>query len=134
MIIVFDFDGVLAEYQKFEGHDKFGKPISEMIELVKRLYERGCILKLSTTRLNPYPFGKAGKADMMVINGKAQEFIEKWLESQGILACFTELTGYKPYGDFYIDDKGLRYSLEHDKFGGRTGAELYELLLADGGK
>ena len=110
--IVFDFDGVLCEYHGWRGHDEIGKPIDGMIELVKELYEQGYTLKLSTTRLNPYPFGENSLMegrDEVVASGKAKEIVMNWLQEQGILHCFKEITGYKPFGEVYIDDRALRY-------------------------
>jgi len=133
---VFDFDGTLCEYSGWRGHDKIGKPIADMIELVRRLREHGDMLILSTTRLNPYPFGEVGvmgeppKKDEFVENGYAYDCIHRWLKKQGIRYCFRYLTGYKPYADYYVDDRGIRYSpLEKDKFGGLLAVELYQHLL-----
>jgi len=130
MDVVFDFDGVLCEYKGWRGHDDIGKPIKEMVGLVKKLYKRHHTLKLSTTRLNPYPFGTNDKVDEEVFSGKASANIRYWLKKQGIEHCFSEITGYKPFGDYYIDDRGLRYAgVEKDNKGGLLGVELYQLLL-----
>jgi len=129
MDIVFDFDGVLAEYDRWEGHDVFGKPILENIELVKELWEAGHRLKLCTTRLNPYPLGLDGKPDKVVLEGRALELIKNWLWLHDILHCFCEITGYKPYGDYYIDDRALRYGLEKDYKGTLSGINLFQILL-----
>jgi hypothetical protein len=112
MDIVFDFDGVLCEYEGWRGHDKIGEPIAVMIELVKKL---GCDnkLKLSTTRLNPYPFGDYDSPDELVVSGKVKQIIEGWLQKQDILLYFDEITGYKPFGDIYIDDRGFYFNKHH---------------------
>ena len=104
--IVFDFDGVLCEYKGWRGHDAIGKPKTKWINAVKRWFEQGHKLKLSTTRLNPYPFGPE-KPDADVLNGKALGYVKAWLEEQGIGGFFIEITGYKPFGDYYIDDKAV---------------------------
>jgi len=132
MEIVFDFDGVLCEYNGWRGHNIIGEPIAEMIDLVKKLHERGHTLKLSTTRLNPYPFGDE-RPDQDVLLGNAEHYIRVWLKKQGIEECFCEITGYKPYGDYYIDDKALRYApLEKDHVhGGLLGHEIYDILLKE---
>ena len=111
MDIVFDFDGVLCEYHGWRGHSNFGEPIKENIELVKNLFDEGHKLKLSTTRLNPYPFGEGlmDEPDELVLSGEAKERIMDWLQKQGILGFFKEITGYKPFGNIYIDDRAMRY-------------------------
>ena len=129
MDIVFDFDGVLCEYEGWRGHDKMGKPIKENINLVKQLYKEGHKLKLSTTRLNPFPFGKNKEGDEGVMKGIAYGFIKLWLEKNNIFHCFVEITGYKPFGEYYIDDRALRYGQEKDFKGTLLGTELYQILL-----
>ena len=115
MDIVFDFDGVLCEYEGWRGHDNIGKPIKENIALVRELKNRDYRIKLSTTRLNPYPFGEHKEADEWVQSGKAKEIIKDWLDSYDILTCFSEITGYKPFGDIYIDDRGFYYDRHNAK-------------------
>jgi hypothetical protein len=115
MDIVFDFDGVLCEYVGWRGHDNIGDPIKENIALVRELRNMGYKLKLSTTRLNPYPFGEHKEADEWVVSGKAKEIIKDWLDAYDILTCFTEITGYKPFGDIYIDDRGFYYDRHNAK-------------------
>ena len=109
MDIVFDFDGVLCKYEGWRGHDNIGKPITVMIELVKKLHAKGHHLKLCTTRLNPYPFGQNKKADDSVQSGYALETITEWLYNNKVVSCFEEITGYKPFGDIYIDDRAIRF-------------------------
>lgn len=123
MIIVFDFDGVLCEYVGWRGHDKIGKPIKSMIDLVEGLYMLGHVLKLSTTRLNPFPKGDMWE-DKLVSSGEAKEYIMDWLQEQGILKYFKEITGYKPFGDVYIDDRALRF----DDFDWRTDEDKKQLV------
>lgn len=108
MDIVFDFDGTLCKYDGWKGHNNIGKPIPGMIKLVKTLLDEGHTLKLCTTRLNPC-CTSPGYEDPLVVCGAAREYIERWLRLQGILHCFKEITGYKPYGDVYIDDRAVRY-------------------------
>lgn len=128
--ICFDFDGVLAEYDKWRGHAIIGKPIEENIELVRRLHREGNILILCTTRLNDYPFvDKPDKKDESVVNGFASEFLRHWLKDQGILECFSVMGCKKLFADYYIDDRALRYGLEKDFKGTLTGQDLYQILL-----
>lgn len=108
MIICFDFDGVLCSYDKWQGHNHFGKPNKEMIELVKKLDKKNHQLILSTTRLNPLPFWDR-PLDKDVQNGFANKMIKNWLREQRIYDCFCLVTGFKPFAHIYIDDKGLYF-------------------------
>jgi hypothetical protein len=102
--IVFDFDGTLCEYDGWKGHDVIGKPIMLWVKAAERWFDWGHVLKLSTTRLNPYVHSQLyAESDLVIAMSKT--YIMDWLQDQGILTCFSEITGYKPYGDFYIDDR-----------------------------
>lgn len=111
MDIVIDFDGVLSKFDgKWKGHKHFGEPIPDMIKLVRILYDAKHSLRLSTTRLNPHPFRLDGDRDEDVTSGRAKGYIEDWLAEQGILECFDIITGYKPFGHLYIDDRAVRFT------------------------
>jgi hypothetical protein len=99
--IVFDLDGVLAQYDKWEGCEKIGEPIRESIAMVEQLHRAGNILILSSTRLN----GEEGNVDLEV----SEKAVRNWLQKHGILHCFERITGAKPLGDIYIDDRALRF-------------------------
>lgn len=105
--IVFDFDGVICKLHRPYDHFKYGRPDKNIIELIKRLHKEGHILRLSTTRLCPT---FRGKVDYDVISGKVVASLAKKLASLGIYSCFSEITGYKPYGDVYIDDRALWFN------------------------
>lgn len=105
--IVFDFDGVICDHITGNwSHEKFGEPLKEGIDLVKELYRSGHELKLSTTRLCPMI---NGKHDNDVITGRAKVLLKNKLNDLGIIHCFTEITGYKCYGDVYIDDRAINF-------------------------
>jgi hypothetical protein len=104
--IVFDFDGVICKCIQPYDHFKYGEPNQEIIRMIKRLYYDGHTIKLSTARLCPV---FKGKPDFDVTTGKVKRHLTKHLEELGILHCFAEITGYKPYGHVYIDDRGLYY-------------------------
>lgn len=116
-----DFDGYLCKYESWMGHGTIGAPIKDKILMVKFLNFKGCILKLSTTRLNPFPFGEGlmDEPDKVVLSGQAKEYIMNWLKEQNILHCFKEITGYKPYADYYLDDRGWNPTPE----------ELYKVIF-----
>jgi len=114
--IVFDFDGVLSKYEGWESHDSIGEPIFDMIQVVRDLHMEGHKLKLSTTRLNPFPFGLDEPPDKDVMNGYVYNKIKDWLIDRGIFDCFEEITGYKPFGEIYIDDRALFFNGDMDEF------------------
>jgi hypothetical protein len=53
--LVFDVDGVILEYDGWQGIDHYGKPIQEMIDLINKLYDSGkyqiCIWSCRTNEL-----------------------------------------------------------------------------------
>lgn len=123
MEIVFDFDGVLAEYLGWSGHHNYGKPITGMVKLAKKLKDEGHNLKLSTTRLNARPFGNEQHPDREVTKGEVILSLNKWLDENGLKGVFSVVTGSKPYGDVYIDDKAIHF----DGDVGSIEAELKQL-------
>jgi hypothetical protein len=110
--IVFDFDGVICKLHRPYNHYKYGKPIQRTIKLIKKLYNDGHILRLSTTRLCPT---FRGEPDVEVISGEVETKLRKHLKRLGILNCFDEITGYKPFGDVYIDDRALWFNGKNHK-------------------
>lgn len=100
--VVFDFDGVLCEYTGWKGIKHIGEPIPEMIEIVEDLYDSGIVLKLSTARMNP----KLQGFDNAELAGF---FVSAWLHEQEIHHCFDEITGCKPLGQIYIDDRAFHF-------------------------
>ena len=130
--VCFDFDGVLAEYDGWKGHEHIGKPIHENIELVKRLHSRGVKLALCSTRLNSQPFiDEPNRIDGYVSGGDALLFVLDWLKEQGIDKCFNMVQGEKPMADYYIDDKALRYGKVNDYKGTLLGVDIYDILLSE---
>jgi hypothetical protein len=106
--VSFDLDGVLAEYDGFDGYEVIGKPIKPMVKLVKDLHDEGHKVYLTTARLNPYPFeGKV--AEPKVLDGTAEKYVMKWLDKNKLKDCFDSIGYDKKTADVYIDDRGLRY-------------------------
>jgi hypothetical protein len=110
--IVFDFDGVICKLHIPYNHFKYGSPINKTIKLIHQLYDDGHILRLSTTRLCPT---FRGEPDVEVISGEVEKSLRHQLKKLGILNCFSEITGYKPYGDVYIDDRALWFNGNNHK-------------------
>ena len=124
--IVWDFDGVLAEAGRWEGHQKIGPPREKWIKVVERLHAEGFIQHISTCRLNPYLFGRNRDPDLEVLSGKANRFLRMWLHEQKISHIFSEVTGAKVYGDLYIDDRTpFFYALDECE----NATDLYEHIL-----
>lgn len=49
----FDLDGTLAKYDKWEGIDRIGEPVKPMVDLIKRMHEKGETVKILTARVAP---------------------------------------------------------------------------------
>jgi hypothetical protein len=126
--VCFDFDGVLAEYSGWKGHEHIGEPIESMIELVTELHGRGFVLFLCTTRLNDFPFAdRPHEVDRVVQTGYAAEILHGWLQEQGIETYFSHIGCDKMMADYYIDDKALRFG----GVGIDCGSAMYEGALDD---
>jgi hypothetical protein len=110
--IVFDFDGVICDQIRPYDPLKFGTPNLEMIKLIRKLHRQGHHLKLSTARLCPFIHGKP---DQNVIKGRTLNALTHELSRLGILHCFGTITGYKPYGDVYVDDRALWFDGSNHK-------------------
>jgi len=50
-IICFDFDGVIATYDKWKGVDKLGKPIKSVIKVMRKLKKENYFILIYTTRI-----------------------------------------------------------------------------------
>lgn len=55
MWIGVDLDGTLAEYHGWEGPERIGKPIPEMVARVKRWLADGKEVRVFTARVGPQP-------------------------------------------------------------------------------
>jgi hypothetical protein len=51
--VAVDFDGTLAEYEKWEGPTVLGEPIPEMVNKIKQLLSEGVPVVIFTARVNP---------------------------------------------------------------------------------
>lgn len=80
-----DLDGTLAVYDGFQGHDKIGAPIPEMIERVLRWHAADIKVKIFTARVS----GDAAEA------AQAKYYIQKWLKDNNLPAF--EITCIKDY-------------------------------------
>jgi len=48
--VAFDFDGVIEEYNGFQGAEHTGEPIAETVEAIRKLKEKGCTILIYSTR------------------------------------------------------------------------------------
>lgn len=85
-----DVDGTILEYEGYEKN-KFGKPITSVIDKLKELKERGISLVLSTAR-----------------SEDEREALENTLKEHEIIDLFDEIhVGEKPIAVAYLDDKAV---------------------------
>lgn len=75
-------------------------PIRPVIDKINKLYDEGHTIVLLTAR-NMLTF--EGNIDKIMEVTKP--LLEKWLAEHGVK--YHELVMGKPFGDFYVDDKGL---------------------------
>lgn len=88
-VIVFDFDGILAEgsWPRVE----IGAPIPAGLLLLQQYYLAGWCIRIHTAR----PVQHVPD-------------IQDWLEDHGVGSMVYEVIGGKPLGDLYVDDKAFR--------------------------
>ena len=92
-IVSIDFDGVLSQYNGWEGEDITGKPIKGAKEFILRLIESGYKPVVFTTR-NP-------------------ELISNWLDEFGFPDI--EVTNTKYPSLVYIDDRCVKFDGDFSK-------------------
>jgi dTDP-glucose 4,6-dehydratase len=100
MTICFDIDGVLCT--QVDGNYQDAQPDSPMIDLLNRLYDRGCRIVLHTSRF----MGRANN-DPVRAERIGREFTEAQLARWGVR--YHELRMGKPRYDYLIDDRSVFY-------------------------
>ena len=91
----FDFDGVIAQYDGFKGHDHSGEPIPATVEAIRTLKRRGHKILIYSTRTS--------------------DSLKTYCETHGIPVDYYNenpevSTGSpKPVAYLYIDDRAVRY-------------------------
>lgn len=96
--ICIDFDGVIADYQGWQGEDKFGSPIQGVQSAMDTLKNEGYTIIIFTTR-------------------KDTEALRKYLKENDIRYDYInenpeQPTGSnpgKPIADMYVDDRSIRF-------------------------
>ena len=94
-IVCFDFDGVIATYKGWKGFDKLGRPIKKVINVMKKLKEKGYFITIFTTRADTPK-------------------LRKWLEKHNVpydsLNSFAHnppYTSFKPIYHCVVDDRAV---------------------------
>jgi len=105
----FDFDGVIAEYDGFKGHDHLGKPIKAVVNAIRILKQQGHKIIIYSTR--------------------SDEMIKKYCEDNNIPVDYInknpEMEGknpHKPVAYVYVDDRTVCYK-------GQSTEQLVEEIL-----
>jgi hypothetical protein len=104
--ICFDIDGVLCE--QVEGDYASAQPHQDMIDLLNRLYDRGCRILLHTSRFMGRANSDPAEADRI---GRA--FTEAQLAGWGIR--YHELWMGKPRYHSVIDDRSVFYQRDAER-------------------
>ncbi len=91
----FDFDGVIAQYDGFKGHDHFGEPIPATVEAIRTLKARGHKILIYSTRTN----------DSLKSYCEAHDIpVDYYNENPEV-----HTGSPKPVAYLYIDDRAVRY-------------------------
>lgn len=102
--IVVDFDGTLAEDDKFPD---LGKPMPGAIEAMKRLKAAGYAIVVFTCRMNRMHGDRAAEHQ--------RKSIEEWLKRYDIpYDRIDDGRNGKPFAHWYIDNKNLEYKGGND--------------------
>lgn len=89
MQLIIDLDGTICTEEKMFSRS-LAKPVKKAVESVNRLYDEGHIIIIYTARM-----------------WIEYEMTHHWLTENGVK--FHQLVMGKPQGDFWIDDRALRF-------------------------
>ena len=90
MKLIIDIDGTICE-EKRQFSRSLAKPLPDAIQSLKSLKKRGCILILYSAR-----------------TWAEYEMTLNWLKSHDV--PFDQLILGKPEGDYWIDDRAIKYT------------------------
>ena len=118
-VICFDFDGVIAQYDKWEGFDVIGKPIQDVITAMQVLKDRGYYLTIFTTRSDT-------------------PTLRKWLEDNKVPydslnsnSHNPPMTSHKPIYHCIVDDRALNFNIRSNFLHWNTLVEQIEILTTE---
>ena len=98
--IAFDFDGVIAKYNGFISHDDVQEPISEVVEAIKLLKEKGLRILIYSTRSDEYLKKYCDRFSIPV------DYINRNPNKEGG-------NPGKPIAYVYVDDRSICYKGEN---------------------
>lgn len=114
--LVIDLDGTLCEQVDLKNYFT-APPKIDVIKTVNQMWCDGWEVVIYTARgMNTY------KGNLVDINKNLRDGTEKWLSENRV--CYDELVFGKPFGDVYVDDKGV--CLHEFVFSGQSSATLDE--------
>ncbi len=99
-----DLDGVLAEYNGWEGLEKIGAPLPGALEFAKQLAKIADIV-VFTTRCSGEPDERYEVSRLTP--GKARVYVVDWLEKHGFPYADVYTGRGKPRAAAYIDDRAV---------------------------
>jgi hypothetical protein len=113
--VAVDLDGVLAEYDGWQGVDVIGKPMPNAREFVHRLLDLGLHVVIHTTRNNPSANRQEelGRGQMRPEEWKKYltGLVHQWLSNHGFPVYHKRLTvsadDGKPVAMSYVDDRAV---------------------------
>jgi adenylylsulfate kinase len=94
--ICVDFDGVIAEYEGYEGDDKFGEPVDGVQNALKVLKEHNYTIIVFTTRKNTAALRKYLKENDITYDYINENPDQPKNSNSG-----------KPVADVYLDDRAV---------------------------
>lgn len=111
--VIMDLDGTICTWIDNKSYHLV-QPRQPIIDMVNKLYDRGCEIIIFTARgMNTY------KWNAELCDEKYRDMTEDWLDNHGVK--YTELIFGKPPGDLYVDDKGLN----PDEFASRDIEDIF---------
>jgi len=100
--IAIDFDGVIHTFDKgYHDGTCYGEPIEGVKEALHELFQKYRII-VFTAKARP---------DRPLVNSMTgKELVWQWLYEHGLNGYVSEVTHEKPRAQYYIDDKGIRFT------------------------
>ena len=96
--IGFDLDGTIAEYHAWEGPTKIGKPIPQMVALIKDYLNKGYEVKILTARMSD---------PKVSVRRRIRKAIQEWCEKE--IGTVLPVTCVKDYEMIALyDDRAIR--------------------------
>lgn len=96
--VAVDLDGVLAQYDRWQGVDHIGDPIPGSREFLQQLRDMGLSICIHTTRANVGVNQSHSEVDLIFR-------IKSWLGKHEM--TFDFVSGHKPLAIAYVDDRAL---------------------------